>query len=148
MNFLDFLDRMGERRLRRALARPPRPTDWKSFAGVFFLGGYYFMVYTFVWRVVPAANVALVRDAMLVLGPAVGAIVQSMFRSDVRDEIQAGNTALGFQAMRSSAEATKAAAEGTPPAIDAKKEGAQQVADAAVDEAANIGAQDDALPRP
>lgn len=125
MKLLEYLDRVGERRLERWRIAPRRPVDWKSFIGLAFLLGYYFMVYTFIYRMVPAPNVALVRDAMLVLGPAVGAIVQSLFRSDVRDEIQANNTGEGFRAMRTQAEATVAAvaAPAGPPAAEPPTDG-------------------------
>lgn len=119
MRFLDYLDRVGERRLERLRIAPSRPTDWRAFVGLAFLAGYYLMVLRFIGRVVPASNVPLVRDSMLVLGPAVGAIVQSLFRSDVRDEIQASNTGEGFRAMGKQADATVAAAAATPAADSA-----------------------------
>lgn len=115
MKLLEYLDRIGERRLERWRISPRRPVDWKSFIGLAFLTGYYLMVLRFIGKVVPTENIPLVRDSMLVLGPAVGAIVQSLFRSDVRDELQAQNTGEGFRAMRTQAEATVAAAAGTPP---------------------------------
>lgn len=118
MRFVEFLDRIGERRLERWRVQPPRPLDFRSFIGLAFLSGYYVMVLRFVNSAVPAANVPLVRDSMLVLGPAVGAIVQSLFRSDVRDEITATNTGEGFRAMGKAADATVAAAAGTPPGIN------------------------------
>lgn len=117
MKFLELLNAMGERRLARARLYPRRPVDWKSFIGCAFLLGYYFMVYTFIYRTVSPTNVPLVRDAMLVLGPAVGAVVQSLFRSDVRDEVATQNTGEGWRAMGKQADATKAAAETIPAAI-------------------------------
>lgn len=114
MRFIDFLDRIGERRLERWRIQPRRPMDVRSFIGLAFLAGYYLMVLRFINHIVPAQNVALVRDSMLVLGPAVGAIVQSLFRSDVRDEIQATNTGEGFRAMSRQADATVAAVAATP----------------------------------
>jgi hypothetical protein len=140
MKFLVFLDRIGERRLERARFQPRRPTDVRSFIGMAFLAGYYLMVLRFIGHTVPAENVALVRDSMLVLGPAVGAVVQSLFRTDVKDEITANNTGEGFRAFAKQADATKAAAEASPPAqppADAV-EAAGQVADAAVDRADEI----------
>lgn len=139
MKLLDFLDRIGERRLERWKITPRRPVDWRSFIGLAFLTGYYVMVLRFISRVVPAENIPLVRDSMLVLGPAVGAVVQSLFRSDVRDELQAQNTGEGFRAMRTQAEATVAAAAGTPaPLGDTAAAAAGAVADAAADEADRI----------
>lgn len=120
MKLLEFFDRVGQRRLERYLATPHRPTDWKSFIGLAFLAGYYLIVFRLIAHVVPAVNAPLVRDSLLVLGPAVGAIVQSLFRESVKDEIQAQNTGEGFRAMGKQADATKAAAETTPPTTDPK----------------------------
>lgn len=136
MDLLEYFDRIGERRLERWRVSPRRPVDWKSFIGLAFLLGYYFMAYTFIYRTVPATNVPLVRDSMLVLGPAVGAIVQSLFRSDVRDELQAQNTGEGFRAMRTQAEATVAAV--AAPSGDQAGKAADAVADAAANEADRI----------
>lgn len=138
MNVLEYLDRIGERRLERARISPQRPVDWKSFIGLAFLLGYYFMAYTFIYRMVPATNVPLVRDSMLVLGPAVGAIVQSLFRSDARDEMQAQNTGEGFRAMRTQAEATVAAVAAPAGGGDPAGRAADQVADAAAAKADEI----------
>lgn len=137
MRLLEYLDRVGERRLERWKIAPQRPKDTRAFIGLAFLVGYYLMVLRFITHVVPAANVALVRDSMLVLGPAVGAIVQSLFRSDVRDEIQANNTGEGFRAMGRQAEATVAAVAATP-ALDQAGKAADAVADAAADKADEI----------
>jgi hypothetical protein len=139
MKLLDYLDRIGQRRLERWKISPRRPIDWRSFIGLAFLAGYYLMVLRFIGNVVPAENIPLVRDSMLVLGPAVGAVVQSLFRSDVRDEIQASNTGEGFRAMRTQAEATVAAAAGTPATGNGEAtHAADAVADAAADEATRI----------
>lgn len=138
MKFLDYLDRIGERRLKRFLHKPYRPTDWKSLIGFSIILGYYFMVYTFIYKLVPAANIPLIRDSMIVIGPIIGAVAQSLFRSDVRDEIQSSNTGAGFQAMKAQAEATTAAAQSTPPShVDNPdvENAAQDVADAASDKA-------------
>lgn len=136
MKLLDFLDRIGERRLERWKITPRRPVDWRAFVGLAFLAGYYVMVLRFISRVVPAENIPLVRDSMLVLGPAVGAVVQSLFRSDVRDELQAQNTGEGFRAMRTQAEATVAAV--AAPSGDQAGKAADAVADAAASEADRI----------
>jgi hypothetical protein len=105
VGFLDLIDRMHERRMRA----PRRPLDVKAFIGLLFLGGYYLMVIRFMDTNIPAANIPLVRDAMLVLGPAVGLIVGALFRSDVRDEQQTANTGLAFRAMGEQAKANAAA---------------------------------------
>jgi hypothetical protein len=102
MTFLEFLDRMGERRANRP-ARPAR--DIRQFIGFAFLAGYYLMVWRFASLGIPAANKDLIRDAMLTLGPPVGLIVGAMFRSDAREEQSAVNTAEAFRAIRASAEA-------------------------------------------
>lgn len=137
MRLLDYLNHVGERRLERLRIAPRRPIDTKSFIGLAFLAGYYIMVLRFISQAVPAANVALVRDSMLVLGPAVGAIVQSLFRSDVRDEIQANNTGEGFRAMGRQADATVAAVAATPGG-DVAGRAAGEVADAATARADEI----------
>lgn len=138
MKFLEYMDRRGERRLKRILSRPHRPLDTRMLVGVLFFLGYYVLVYQLLIKIVPEPNAPLVRDAMLVLGPVVGAIGQALFRSDVRDEIQASNTGEGFRAMRSQAEATKAAAEGIPPPQNGAAEAAEETAAAAVDRAADF----------
>lgn len=138
MKLLDYLDRIGERRLERWKITPRRPIDWRSLIGLAFLAGYYVMVLRFISRVVPAENIPLVRDSMLVLGPAVGAVVQSLFRSDVRDEIQAQNTGEGFRALRTSAEATVAAVAAPAAPSEAAAGAADAVADAATNEADRI----------
>ena len=70
--------------------------------------------------------------------PAVGAVVQSLFRSDVRDEIQAQNTGEGFRALRTSVEATVAAVAAPAGPTDAAAGAADAVADAATDAADRI----------
>lgn len=139
MNILDFLDRVGQRRLEKYRIQPPRPRDTRMFVGVLFFFGYYMIVYAILRVAIPEANTPLVRDALLVLGPVIGAIGQSLFRTDVRDEIQTANTGEGFRALRSSAEATKAAAETLPPARgDGVGEAADEVASAAQERADEI----------
>lgn len=109
MNLLDLLDRAGERRHERAMRRGP--TDYRVGLGALFFLGYYVLVFALLrTRVLPEANSALVRDAMLVLGPVVGMIAQSLFRTDKRDEIAANNTGEAFRAQRAQAEATTATA--------------------------------------
>jgi hypothetical protein len=101
MKFLDYLDRVGERRAQRI----QRPRDIRQFIGFAFLAGYYWMVYQFSQRALPAENLDLIRDAMLTLGPPVGLIVGAMFRSDVRDEQATVNTGEAFRAIEATAKA-------------------------------------------
>lgn len=111
MNLLEFLDRELERR-----SRNPRPArDIRQFIGFAFLAGYYLMVWRFLDMrdAVPETNLALIRDAMLTLGPPVGLIVGAMFRSDLRDEQAARNTGEAFKAVREVA-ANSAGPSGTP----------------------------------
>jgi hypothetical protein len=103
MTLLEFLDRMGERRANRP-ARPVR--DIRQFIGFAFLAGYYWMVWQFANRAVPAANLDLIRDAMLTLGPPVGLIVGAMFRADARDDQATANTAEAFRTIRAAQEAS------------------------------------------
>lgn len=139
MRLLEFLDRRDERRLERLKLQPHRPFDVRMFVGLGFFVGYYLLVWRLMGRVIPSTNAALVRDAMLVLGPVVGVIAQALFRSDVKDELAAQNTGEAFRASRAQAEATKAAAETTPSTgtTDAAR-AAGQVADAAVAKASDI----------
>lgn len=120
MNLLEYLDRAGQRRLERDRISPPRPRDTRQLVGVLFFFGYYLLIFQLLRHVMPASNGPLVRDAMLVLGPVVGAIGQSLFRTDVKDEIAANNTGEAFRGFKASAEATKAAAETTPTPSDPK----------------------------
>ena len=139
MDFLTYLDRAGQRRLEHSKLSPPRPRDLRLLVGVLFFAGYYFLVYQLLQHVVPGPNGPLVRDAMLVLGPVVGAIGQALFRTDVKDEIATQNTGEAFRAQRAQAEATKAAADSIPNAANAEAGAAAgAVADAAVDKAAQI----------
>jgi hypothetical protein len=96
VTLLEFLDRMGERRA----ARPQRPArDIRQFIGFMFLMGYYVLVWKFTTGDVPKANIDLIRDAMLTLGPPVGLIVGAMFRSDAREEQATQNTGKAFDAL-------------------------------------------------
>lgn len=105
MTFLEFLDRWDERRK----TRPERPLrDIRQLIGFAFLAGYYFMVFKFAQKAIPAANLGLIRDAMLTLGPPVGLIVGAMFRSDARDEQATRNTGLALDAARTGARAAMA----------------------------------------
>lgn len=146
MGFFAFLDRIGERRLERWRLRPHRPLDVKAFIGLLFLAGYYVMVWRFQTRDLPPANLDLIRDAMLTLGPPVGIIVGALFRSDVRDEQATQNTGKFAEAMQEQAKATKAAAESTPAPANGNAPGAgaaaRDVADAADQRAEEIEQED------
>jgi hypothetical protein len=96
VTFLEYLDRIGQR---RAL-NPRQPRDIRQLIGFGFLVGYYVMVWLFATRDVPEANVGLIRDAMLTLGPPVGLIVGAMFRSDAREDQSARNTSEAFKTVR------------------------------------------------
>jgi len=143
MKLLDYLDRVGERRLERDRITPPRPRDTRMIVGTLFFLGYYVLVFTMLKVVIPAENAPLVRDSLLVLGPVVGAIGSALFRTDVKDEITATNTGAAFRAVGEQAKATVAAAATTPPPVDAGN-AAEAVADAATDEANRIKGNPDA----
>jgi hypothetical protein len=138
MKFLDYLDRVGERRLERWRIAPPRPRDTRMGVGVLFFLGYYILVYAILRVAIPAENAGLVRDAMLVLGPVIGAIGQALFRTDLKDEIATQNTGEAFRANRAASEATKAAADSIPNAPSDAGIAAGAVADAAKDKATQI----------
>lgn len=122
MKWLEFLDQRDARRMAYK-AQHGRPFDGKLILGALFFLGYYALVFGFAFRDVPAANVGLLRDAMLVLGPPVGAIVNAIWRNDRRDEEATRNSGEAFRAVRAQAEATAAAAVagtgGDPSAIGA-----------------------------
>jgi hypothetical protein len=54
-------------------------------AGLFIIG-YYSLVFIMAWRPLPVTNAGLVRDAMLTLGPVVGLIFGSLFRTTGAEE--------------------------------------------------------------
>ena len=138
MKLLDYLDRAGERRLERYKISPPRPRDTRMMVGVLFFLGYYILVFAMLKTVIPDENAPLVRDAMLVLGPVIGAIGQALFRTDLKDEIATQNTGEAFRANRAASEATKAAADSIPNAHGEAGAAAGAVADAAQDKATQI----------
>lgn len=114
MKLLEYLDRRDERRLRR----PNKPLrDIRQIIGAGFLLGYYVMVWHFANSEIPKANLDLIRDAMLTLGPPVGLIVGAMFRSDARDEQATRNTGEAWKAVRDVANATGAPGNGDPNAL-------------------------------
>lgn len=138
MKLLDYLDRVGERRLERERISPSRPRDTRMIVGTLFFLGYYVLVFTMLKVVIPTENAPLVRDSLLVLGPVVGAIGAALFRTDVKDEIAATNTGAAFRAVGEQAKATVAAAATTPPSGEGAANAADEVADAAADAADRI----------
>jgi len=109
MTLLEYLDRQAERRAKH----PRRPRDIRQFIGFSFLVGYYVMVWQFTMGELPKDNIALIRDAMLTLGPPVGLIIGAMFRSDAREEQATENTGRAFEAVKAAAEAGGSAPDHT-----------------------------------
>ena len=105
MNFWEYLDRRGERSANRPLR------DIRQLIGFGFLAGYYALVWQFARAGLPEANIPLIRDAMLTLGPPVGLIVGAMFRSDAREEQATRNTGTAFEALKASATASAPSTE-------------------------------------
>lgn len=138
MNVIEYLDRVGERRLARFRIAPPRPRDSKLLTAVLFFAGYYVLIFTMLKVVIPEANAPLVRDALLVLGPVIGAIGQSVFRDSLKDEMATSNTGEAFRANRAASEATKAAADSIPNVSVDAGNAAGAVASAAADRAAEF----------
>jgi hypothetical protein len=102
VNFWEFLDRRSERKSKRG---PLFRFDTQTLIGFGFLAGYYILVYRFTTGDVPPRNVALIRDAMLTLGPPVGLIVGAIFRESLRDRQSTANTAAAFRAVEAAAAA-------------------------------------------
>lgn len=138
LGVLEYLDRVGQRRLERARLSPPRPLDVRMIVGVLFFAGYYALLWRLMSaREIPADNITLIKDAMLILGPVIGAIGQALFRTDAKDEMATQNTGEAFRAQRAQAEATKATADSIPNA-HGPGDAAGAVAGAAVDKARQI----------
>ena len=135
MKLLEFLDRAGQRRLERHRITPATPIDTRVIVGTLFFAGYYALVWRFMSvRGIPTENIVLVKDAMLILGPVIGAIGQALFRTDARDEIASRNTGEAFRASARQAEAVIASQ--TP--NTSARVAADRVADAASSEAAQV----------
>ena len=114
MNLLEYLDRRDERRMQH----PRHKRDIRQFIGFVFLIAYYGVVFVFIMRAVPSANVDLIREAMLQLGPPIGIIIAAMFRSDMRDEQATANTASAFRAVEAAARAGAIAPDAKPDCED------------------------------
>lgn len=110
MNLLEYLDARHARKVAYKASQPYRPLDAKLFAGSLFLLAYYGVVGVLLARAVPTVNAELAGDALLVLGPAVGMVINALFRTDRRDEEAARNTGEGFRAVQEQARAATAVA--------------------------------------
>lgn len=107
MNFLDFLDRIGQRKMERYRLSPPKAHDPRLKVGVSFFVGYYVLIFAIMFKNgLGVENAGLVKDAMLVLGPIVGMIAQALFRSDARSDQDSVNNG---EAMKLAREAVQAA---------------------------------------
>lgn len=136
MTFLEYLDRVGERRNERLRIQPSRPRDTRMLVGSLFFAGYYIMIFVIMQgKAIPVDNASLVKDGLLVLGPIVGMIAQALFRTDVKDQIATENTGEFARATTAQAQATIAAAAGTPATVDASQ-GAHEAATMAATEVA------------
>jgi hypothetical protein len=67
-------------------------------AGIFIIG-YYSLVLIMAWRPLPTTNAGLIRDAMLTLGPVVGLIFGSLFRTTGAEERNAALRSADLQAV-------------------------------------------------
>lgn len=94
-----------------------RWADPRMAIGALFIVGYYGTIWLLGFAALPKDNVPLVKDALLQLGPPVGAIIYALFRTDRVDEQRAATTSDAFQAV------TAAARAGTPTATDGIRDG-------------------------
>lgn len=69
----------------RPLIQLPQWDGKLVLAGLFIIG-YYSLILIMAWRPLPETNASLIRDAMLTLGPVVGLIFGSLFRSTAAEE--------------------------------------------------------------
>ena len=79
--------------------------DPRMAIGALFIVGYYGTIWLLGFSQLPAPNVPLIKDALLQLGPPVGAIIYALFRSDRADEQRAATTATAFEAVKAAAQA-------------------------------------------
>lgn len=77
--------------------------DARLAIGALFIVGYYASIWIVGFKPMPVENVALIKDAMLQLGPPVGVIVGALFRSDRNDEKRTENTKAAFDAIAATA---------------------------------------------
>lgn len=62
--------------------------DGKLVIAAIFVLGYFILILRIADRTLPDGNINLIRDALLVLGPAIGVIVGALFRTTAADERQ------------------------------------------------------------
>ena len=74
--------------------------------GLLFIICYYATLWVIGFREMPEANVGLIKDALLQLGPPVGVIVGALFRTDSNDERRTENTRAAFDAITAAANST------------------------------------------
>lgn len=79
--------------------------DTRLIIGAGFIALYYASLWVIGFRAMPPANVALIKDAMLQLGPPIGIIIGALFRSDALDEKRAETTRAAFDAVTATAQA-------------------------------------------
>lgn len=60
--------------------------DGRMMIAAVFILGYYAVVWRMMSKPLPAGNVEMVKDSLLVLGPAIGVIVGALFRNTLSDE--------------------------------------------------------------
>lgn len=80
----------------RPLLELPKWDGKLVLAGIFLLG-YYGIVWIAARRDIPAANVQLIRDQLVVLGPVIGLIFGALFRNTAAEERKAANDAQTLQ---------------------------------------------------
>lgn len=74
--------------------------DHRLVIGFLFITGYYGTLWVIGFSTnIPAANLGLIKDGLLQLGPPVGAIIFSLFRNGALDEKREENTAAAFMAL-------------------------------------------------
>jgi hypothetical protein len=79
------------------------PIDARIILGGLFVLGYYVTLWVLGFRLIPVANVGLIKDALAQLGVPLGVIVGALFRSDRADEKRTENTAKAFDAITATA---------------------------------------------
>lgn len=76
--------------------------DHRLIIGILFIAGYYGTLWIIGFCTnIPTANLGLIKDGLLQLGPPVGAIIASLFRNGALDERREENTAAAFMALSS-----------------------------------------------
>lgn len=115
--------------------RPWFDFDGKIVLAALFVLGYYGLVYRISGdKPIPPANAQLVRDALLVLGPPLGAIFNAIYRTTGAEERQSERRSDEIKTAITTPTITAA----PDPAPRDAREAADQVAGAAADEADQI----------